>query len=260
MAMAGLHPVVAIYSTFLNRAFDQLLMDVALHELPVTVVLDRAGITGPDGPSHHGMWDLSILGVVPGLRVAAPRDAVTLREELNEAVAVKDGPTVLRFPKASVGGEVAAIERRGGVDVLRRPATHETADVLLVTVGALAELGMAAAERLSDQGVGVTVVDPRWIKPVPAELVALAGEHRLVVTVEDNGRHGGFGWALAAVLRDADVDVPLRDLGLPQEFHGQGTRAEVLVQLGMTAQNVARRVTEWIATRTDATPTPAELP
>jgi 1-deoxy-D-xylulose-5-phosphate synthase len=259
MAMSGLHPVVALYSTFLNRAFDQVLMDVALHRLPVTMVLDRAGITGPDGPSHHGMWDLSILGVVPGLRVAAPRDAVTLREELNEAVAVKDGPTVLRFPKASVGGEVAALERRGGVDVLRRPAGGEAADVLLVTVGALAELGMAAADRLADQGVGVTVVDPRWVKPVPSALVELAAEHRLVVTVEDNGRHGGFGWALAASLRDADVDVPLRDIGLPQAFHGQGTRAEVLVGLGMTAQSVARRITEWIATRTDATPASADM-
>jgi 1-deoxy-D-xylulose-5-phosphate synthase len=259
MAMAGLHPVVAIYSTFLNRAFDQLLMDVALHRLPVTLILDRAGVTGPDGASHHGMWDLSILGAVPGIRVAAPRDAVTLREELNEAVAVKDGPTALRFPKASVGGEVAALERRGLVDVLRRPAPHESADVLLVTVGALAELGMAAADRLSDQGIGVTVVDPRWVAPVPEDLVLLAAAHRLVVTVEDSGRHGGFGWSLAATLRDADVDVPLRDVGLPQEFHPQGTRNEVLVQLGMTAQQVARRVTEWIATRTD-TPAPAELP
>ncbi|MGB3440991.1 MAG: 1-deoxy-D-xylulose-5-phosphate synthase [Actinophytocola sp.] len=259
MAMAGLHPVVAIYSTFLNRAFDQLLMDVALHKLPVTMILDRAGVTGPDGASHHGMWDLSILGVVPGIRVAAPRDAVTLREELNEAVAVKDGPTALRFPKASVGGEVAALERRGTVDVLRRPAVDETTDVLLVTVGALAELGMAAADRLSDQGIGVTVVDPRWVAPVPADLVDLAAGHRLVVTVEDSGRHGGFGWSLAAALRDADVDVPLRDVGLPQEFHPQGTRNEVLVQLGMTAQQVARRVTEWIATRTDA-PATAELP
>jgi 1-deoxy-D-xylulose-5-phosphate synthase len=260
MAMAGLHPVVAIYSTFLNRAFDQLLMDVALHRLPVTLILDRAGITGPDGSSHHGMWDLSILGAVPGIRVAAPRDAVTLREELNEAVAVKDGPTALRFPKASVGGEVAALERRGVVDVLRKPAPHETDDVLLVTVGALAELGMAAADRLADQGIGVTVVDPRWVTPVPSDLVALAATHRLVVTVEDSGRHGGFGWALAAALRDADVDVPLRDVGLPQEFHPQGTRNEVLVRLGMTAQQVARRVTEWIATRTDVAPAPAELP
>jgi 1-deoxy-D-xylulose-5-phosphate synthase len=249
MAMAGLHPVVAIYSTFLNRAFDQLLMDVALHKLPVTLVLDRAGITGPDGASHHGMWDLSILGAVPGIRIAAPRDAISLREELGEAIAVKDGPTVLRFPKASVGGEVAALDRHGVVDILRRPAVHETTDVLLVTVGALAELGMAAADRLSDQGIGVTVVDPRWMAPVPAELVTLAERHRLVVTVEDGGRHGGFGWALAAALRDADVDVPLRDLGIPQEFHGQGTRSEVLVRLGLSAQQVARRVTEWAVDR-----------
>jgi 1-deoxy-D-xylulose-5-phosphate synthase len=246
MAMAGLHPVVAIYSTFLNRAFDQLLMDVALHKLPVTLVLDRAGITGPDGASHHGMWDLSILGAVPGIRIAAPRDAISLREELGEAIAVKDGPTVLRFPKASVGGEVGALERLGPVDVLRR---GESADVLLVTVGAFAELGLAAADRLADQGIGVTVVDPRWVAPVPAELVTLAERHRLVVTVEDGGRHGGFGWALAAALRDAEIDVPLRDLGIPQEFHGQGTRSEVLVRLGLTAQNVARKVTEWAADR-----------
>ncbi|WP_260191344.1 1-deoxy-D-xylulose-5-phosphate synthase [Actinophytocola gossypii] len=249
LAMGGLHPVVAIYSTFLNRAFDQMLMDVALHRLPVTVVLDRAGITGPDGASHHGMWDLSILGAVPGIRIAAPRDAGTLSEELSEAVAVSDGPTVLRFPKASVGADIPALERRGVVDVLRHPAADESADVLLVTVGAFAELGLAAAERLADQGIGVTVVDPRWVLPVPAELVALAAGHRLVVTVEDGGRHGGFGWALAAALRDADVDTPLRDLGVPQEFHGQGTRAEVLVRLGLTAQQVARRVTEWTVDR-----------
>jgi 1-deoxy-D-xylulose-5-phosphate synthase len=245
MAMGGLHPVVAIYSTFLNRAFDQLLMDVALHKLPVTVVLDRAGITGPDGASHHGMWDLSILGTVPGIRIAAPRDAGTLSEELSEAVAVSDGPTVLRFPKASVGADIATLERLGVVDVLRRPSPAEGAHVLLVTVGAFAELGLAAAERLADQGIGVTVVDPRWVTPVPPELVSLAAEHRLVVTVEDCGRHGGFGWSLAAALRDAGVDVPLRDLGIPQEFHAQGTRAEVLVSLGLTAQQVARNVTEW---------------
>ncbi|HET9143500.1 1-deoxy-D-xylulose-5-phosphate synthase [Actinophytocola sp.] len=247
MAMAGLHPVVAIYSTFLNRAFDQVLMDVALHRLPVTFVLDRAGITGPDGASHHGMWDLSILGVVPGIRVAAPRDAGTLAVELREAVAVTDAPTVLRFPKASVGGEVPAIDRNGPVDVLRVPGPGESNDVLLVTVGAFAELGLAAASRLADQGIGVTVVDPRWIFPVPGELAAMAAAHRLVVTVEDSGRHGGFGSALATVLRDAEVTVPLRDLGVPNEFHHQGTRSEVFVRLGLTAQNVARRVTEWVA-------------
>jgi 1-deoxy-D-xylulose-5-phosphate synthase len=249
LAMGGLHPVVAVYATFLNRAFDQLLMDVALHRQPVTVVLDRAGITGPDGASHHGMWDISILGTIPGIRVAAPRDAKSLAELLREATDVDDGPTVLRFPKAAVGPDIPALERKGTVDVLRRPAEGESADILLVAVGVFGELGLAAAERLADQGIGVTVVDPRWITPVPAELVEMAGQHRLVVTVEDGGRHGGFGWALAAAMRDAEVDVPLRDLGVPQEFQEHGTRAEVLADLGLTAQGVARRVTEWAAGR-----------
>ena len=246
LAMGGLHPVVAVYSTFLNRAFDQVLMDVALHRLPVTLVLDRAGITGPDGPSHHGMWDLSLLGMVPGMRVAAPRDAQTLREELREAVEISDGPTALRFSKGGVVESVPAVDRVGGVDVLRG---DERRDVLLVTVGAFARLGLAAADRLADQGIGVTVVDPRWVLPVPEELVSLAESHRLVVTLEDNGRHGGFGSAMAAALRDVDCDVPLRDLGIPQRFLEHGTREEVLAGIGLTAQDVARRVTEWAAGR-----------
>ncbi|ONI79414.1 1-deoxy-D-xylulose-5-phosphate synthase [Actinosynnema sp. ALI-1.44] len=247
LAMGGMHPVVAVYATFLNRAFDQLLMDVALHKQPVTVVLDRAGITGPDGASHHGMWDISILGTIPGIRVCAPRDARTLSELLREATDIDDGPTVLRFPKAAVGAEIPAVDRVGGVDVLRRP--RESEDILLVAVGVFAELGLAAAERLTDHGIGVTVVDPRWVTPVASSLVEMAARHRLVVTIEDGGRHGGFGWALAAAMRDADVDVPLRDLGVPQEFQDHGTRAEVLAELGLTAQDVARRVTEWAAGR-----------
>lgn len=253
LAMGGKHPVVAVYSTFLNRAFDQVLMDVALHRQPVTLVLDRAGITGPDGPSHHGMWDLSLLGMVPGMRVAAPRDAGTLREELREAVAVEDGPTALRFSKGGVIDSVPAVERVGTVDVLRKP--DGDADVLLVAVGAFAMLGLAAADRLADQGIGVTVVDPRWVVPAPAELVALAEQHKLVVTVEDSGRHGGFGSALAALFRDAECDVPLRDLAVPQVFHDHGSREEVLARVGLTAQDVARRVTEWsakLASRTSA--------
>ncbi|MEY7973533.1 1-deoxy-D-xylulose-5-phosphate synthase [Saccharomonospora xinjiangensis] len=255
LAMGGLHPVVAVYSTFLNRAFDQVLMDVALHRLPVTLVLDRAGITGPDGPSHHGMWDLSLLGMVPGMRVAAPRDAQTLREELREAVQVSGGPTALRFSRGSVVESVPAVERVGTVDVLRR---DEGGDVLLVAVGAFAELGLAAADRLADQGIGVTVVDPRWVLPVPEELVSLSESHRLVVTLEDSGRHGGFGSALAAALRDADSDVPLRDLGVPQRFLEHGSRDEVLASIGLTAQDVARRVTEWAAGRLGAAAEDAE--
>ncbi|ASU79498.1 1-deoxy-D-xylulose-5-phosphate synthase [Actinopolyspora erythraea] len=249
MAMGGLHPVFAVYSTFLNRAFDQLLMDVALHRQPVTVTLDRSGITGDDGPSHNGMWDLSVLGVIPGIRVAAPRDAVTLREELREAVAVEDGPTVVRFSKGTVIDEVPALERVGGVDVLRRPGEHENRDVLLSAVGAFGELAVAAAERLSAQGIGVTVVDPRWVFPVPDAVLDMTREHSLVVTLEDCGRHGGFGWSLAAAMRDADVDVPLRDLAVPNRFLDHASRGEVLAELGLTEQDVARRITEWVADR-----------
>lgn len=251
LAMGGMHPVVAIYSTFLNRAFDQLLMDVALHKQAVTFVLDRAGITGPDGASHHGMWDLSLLGMVPGMRVACPRDEPTLREELREAVAVSDGPTALRFSRGKVGAPIEAVRRDGVVDVLREASESDSEDVLLVAVGAFGQLGLDAADKLADQGIGVTVVDPRWVLPVPDELIALARRHRLVVSVEDSGRHGGFGAAFAQALRDADVDVPLRDIGVPQRFHSHASRGEVLTSLGLTAQDVARRVTEWVADRMD---------
>jgi len=249
LAAGGLHPVVALYSTFLNRAFDQLLMDVALHDKGVTLVLDRAGVTGNDGPSHNGMWDLSLLGIVPGMRVAAPRDAATLREELGEAIAVDDGPTAIRFPKGAVIEAVPALRRVGGpagVDVLHEPTADEPS-VLLVCAGAFGELGVAAAQRLEQQGVAVTVVDPRWVLPVAGALVDLARGHRLVVTVTDAGRHGGFGSALAQALRDAECDVPLRDLALPQRFLDHGGRADVLAAAGLTAQDVARRVTEWAA-------------
>jgi 1-deoxy-D-xylulose-5-phosphate synthase len=252
LAMSGLHPVVALYSTFLNRAFDQLLLDVALHGKGVTLVLDRAGVTGNDGPSHNGMWDLSLLGIVPGMRVAAPRDIGTLREELAEVVAVDDGPTAIRFPKGSVIESVPALRRVGGVDVLHESASDEPS-VLLACAGAFGELGVAAARRLEQQGVAVTVVDPRWVLPVPDVLVDFARAHRLVVTVSDCGRHGGFGSALAAVLRDAECDVPLRDLALPQHFLDHGSRADVLHAAGLTAQDVARRVTAWAAALPAAT-------
>lgn len=247
LAMGGKHPVVAVYSTFLNRAFDQLVMDVGLHRAPVTLALDRSGVTGPDGASHNGMWDLSVLGIVPGMQVAAPRDADMLREELAEAVAVDSGPTAVRYPTGTVPDPVPALERVCGVDVLRRPGAGEGDDVLLVGIGAFAELAIGSAERLADQGIGVTVVDPRWIAPVPDVLVRMAATHRLVVTVEDNGRHGGFGWSMAAALRDAEVDTPLRDLGIPQRYLDHGSRSEVLAGVGLTAQDVARRVTGWAA-------------
>jgi 1-deoxy-D-xylulose-5-phosphate synthase len=263
LALGGLHPVVAVYATFLNRAFDQVLLDVAMHRLPVTFVLDRAGITGPDGPSHYGIWDMSVFGVVPGLRIAAPRDAPSLREEFREAVAVQDGPTIVRFPTGTVPTDLPAIRRvggvdgAGGVDVLAESARK---DVLLVAVGAFGQLGVEVAARVAEQGYGVTVVDPRWVRPVPIELVALAREYQLVVTVEDGVRAGGVGDALAQALRDAGVSVPLRDVGVPVGWHPHGARPEILASLGLTAQDVARDVTEWVSGLDVAVSPPAEPP
>jgi 1-deoxy-D-xylulose-5-phosphate synthase len=240
LAFGGMHPVVAVYATFLNRAFDQLLMDVALHRLPVTVVLDRAGVTGDDGPSHNGMWDMSVLQVVPGLRVAAPRDGARLTELLREAVDVTDGPTVVRFPKGPAGDDIEAIERTGGLDVLVRA---EEQDVLLVGVGPMAGMAIEAAKIIAAHGIGVTVVDPRWVRPLDEKLVGLAAEHRLVAVVEDNCRVGGVGDAVARLLRDADVDVPVRTFGIPDAFLDHAKRAEILTEIGLTPQGLARDIT-----------------
>jgi 1-deoxy-D-xylulose-5-phosphate synthase len=244
MAFAGLHPVVAVYATFLNRAVDQVIMDVALHRAGVTFVLDRAGITGEDGASHHGMWDLSLLSVVPGIRVAAPRDAATLRAELRQAVDVDDAPTVVRYPKGALPTNVPAVDRIGDVDVLARRGEE---DVLVVAVGAMAPLALDVADRLTAQGIGVTVVDPRWVLPVDATLVPLAARHRLVAVVEDSGRAGGIGTAVEQRLADAGVHTPVRGFGIPQAFLDHGRRTDVLEQVGLTAQEVSRQVVESVA-------------
>jgi len=240
LAFGGLHPVVALYATFVNRAFDQILMDVALHKAGVTFVLDRAGVTGPDGPSHHGMWDLAILQVVPHIRLAAPRDATRLSEELAEAVLVEDGPTVLRFSKGSVGTEFDALRRTDdGVDVLRE-APHK--DVLIVTVGPMAKIGLQVAERLAAQGIGATVIDPRWVVPVPESVIGFAAEHRIVITIEDGVRVAGIGTRIRQDLRAAGVDTAVTELGLPDEFLDHGSREEILERVGLTPQDIARDV------------------
>ncbi|MFJ2348615.1 1-deoxy-D-xylulose-5-phosphate synthase [Streptomyces antimycoticus] len=237
LATGGLHPVFAVYATFLNRAFDQLLMDIALHRCGVTFVLDRAGVTGTDGPSHNGMWDMSVLQVVPGLRIAAPRDADQLRAQLREAIDVDDAPTVIRFPKESVGQPIAAIDRVGGMDVLRRGE-----DVLLVAAGVMATVALRAAELLAERGIGCTVVDPRWVKPVDPELPGLAARHRLVAVVEDNVRTGGVGAAVAQTLGDAEVDLPVRTFGIPEAFLPHAKRGEVLADIGLTPAEIAGRI------------------
>ncbi|MFF9902116.1 1-deoxy-D-xylulose-5-phosphate synthase [Streptomyces olivaceus] len=248
LATGGLHPVVSVYATFLNRAFDQLLMDVALHRCGVTFVLDRAGVTGVDGASHNGMWDMSVLQVVPGLRIAAPRDADQLRAQLREAVAVDDAPTLLRFPKESAGPAVPAVDRIGGLDVLH---AADRPEVLLVAVGVMAPVCLGAAELLQARGIGCTVVDPRWVKPVDPALAPLAAGHRLVAVVEDNSRAAGVGSAVALALGDAEVDVPVRRFGIPEQFLAHAKRAEVLADIGLTPVDVAGRISASLALAQD---------
>ncbi len=245
LAFAGLHPVFAVYSSFLNRAFDQLLLDVSLHKAGVTFVLDRAGITGDDGPSHHGIWDLALTGMVPTMRVAAPRDAARLRETLREAVAVNDAPTAVRFPKGAVQADIPAFERRDGVDVLYR---GESADVLLISIGSMAAIAVEAASQAYREGVGVTVIDPRWVKPLPASLVTMADRYKSVVVLEDGIKHGGIASSISEQFREAELNVAIHSIGVPLEFIEHSKRSEILEDLGITAQKISRDIVEWNST------------
>ena len=249
LALGGVHPVVAVYSTFLNRAFDQLLMDVALLRLPLTLVLDRAGITGSDGASHNGVWDLSILSIIPGMRVAAPRDGEQLRTLFREALAINDGPTAVRFPKGSLPPVHQAVETYDdGVEVLfRSEAPSDTAvRVALVSVGAFAETALAAAASLDAVGYAVTVVDPRWVVPVAESIVQTASEHDMVVTLEDGVIHGGVGSLLSEALSAVGIDTPLRHLAVPEEFLDHASRSEILHDQKLDAEGVAQRILDWL--------------
>ena len=245
LAFAGMHPVFAVYSSFLNRAFDQLLLDVALHKAGVTFVLDRAGITGDDGPSHHGIWDLAVTGLVPTMRVAAPRDAARLRETLREAVAINDAPTAVRFPKGAVQSDIPAFERRDGVDVLYR---GESADVLLVSIGSMAAIAVEAASQAYREGVGVTVIDPRWVKPLPASLISMADRYKSIVVLEDGIKHGGIASAISEQCREAGLNIAIHSIGVPLEFIEHSKRSEILEDLGITAQKISRDIVEWNST------------
>ena len=247
MAFAGLHPVVALYSTFLNRAFDQLLLDVALHKAGVTFVLDRAGVTGDDGPSHHGIWDLALTGIVPTMHVAAPRDAARLRETLREAVEISNAPSMVRYPKGAVPSDIPAFERRDGIDVLYR---GESADVLLVSIGSMAAIAVEAASMAYREGVGVTVIDPRWVKPLPTSLVTMSQRYKSVVVLEDGIKHGGIASSISEMFREAGLTTPIHSIGVPLEFIEHSKRSEILNDLGITAQNISRSIVEWNSANT----------
>jgi 1-deoxy-D-xylulose-5-phosphate synthase len=246
MAAAGLHPVVALYATFLNRAFDQLLMDVALHKAGVTIVLDRSGITGEDGASHNGMWDLAMLGIVPGLHLAAPRDEPTLRRALREAVAIEDRPSVVRYPKTALGSDVPAVRVVGDVDVLGEP-DESGVDILLVSVGAMAQDVLTAARGVNEAGYRVRVVDALWVTPISPALIELAADAEVVITVEDGIVVNGVGARLAQRLGEAGSSVPTRNFGVPVEFLDHGKVADVKARIGLTPQGIARRTVEFAA-------------
>ena len=242
MAFTGLHPVVAVYSTFLNRAFDQLLLDVALHKAGVTFVLDRSGITGDDGPSHNGIWDLALTGIVPTLCVAAPRDGARLRETLRESLEISDRPSLIRFPKGAVQPDIPAFERRDGIDVLYR---GESADVLLISVGAMAQVAVEAAGQAYREGVGVTVIDPRWVKPLPTSLITMAQRYQSVVVIEDGIKHGGIGSTISEMFREAGLNIPIHSIGVPLQFFEHGKRSQILEEIGISAQTITRSLVEW---------------
>lgn len=242
LAFTGLHPVVALYSTFLNRAFDQLLLDVALHKAGVTIVLDRSGITGDDGPSHHGIWDLALTGIIPTIHVAAPRDGARLRETFREAIDINDAPSVVRFPKGAVVKDIDALERRDGIDVLYQDKNQ---DVLLVSVGALANLALEVAVQVGREGIGVTVIDPRWVKPLPESLVTMARAYQSVVVIENGIRHGGIASTISEVFRDAGLSIPIHSVGVPLEFIEHSKAAEILQDLGINVQDLSRSIVEW---------------
>ena len=253
LAFAGMHPVVAVYATFLNRAFDQVLLDVALHKAGVTFVLDRAGITGDDGPSHNGIWDLALTGIIPTMHVAAPRDCARLREVLAESIQITDAPSMLRYPKGEVVADIPAFERRDGIDVLYR---GESADVLLVSIGAMAAMAVEAASQAYREGVGVTVIDPRWIKPLPQSLVTMATRYKSVVVLEDGIRHGGIASTISEMFRDAGLQVPIHSIGVPLTFLEHAKRGQILSELGITAQQISLSIVEWSASLKDGFLTP----
>jgi 1-deoxy-D-xylulose-5-phosphate synthase len=244
LAYAGMHPVIAIYSTFLNRAFDQLLLDVALHKAGVTFVLDRAGITGDDGPSHHGIWDLALTGIVPNMHVGAPRDGARLKEILRACVAISDAPSMVRFPKGAVPGDIAAIERLKGIDILHKGATQQ---VLIISVGSMAGMAIEVAQLAKSQAIEITVVDPLWVKPIPQSLIQMCAEYGTVVVMEDGIKHAGIASTISEMLRESGSTCSLHSIGVPLEFIEHSKRAEILEDIAITPAAIVQQIAGWIS-------------
>ena len=244
LSYAGMHPVIAIYSTFLNRAFDQLLLDVALHNAGVTFVLDRAGITGDDGPSHHGIWDLALTGIVPHMHVGAPRDGERLKEILRACIAIENAPSMVRFPKGAVPSDIPALERVSGVDILHRGSTKQ---VLVISVGSMASMALDVARLAHEQSVEITVVDPLWVKPISPAVIAMCGEYTTVVVMEDGIKHAGIASTISEALRETGSQRIVHSIGIPLEFIEHSKRNEILEDLEITPTDIVRQISGWIS-------------
>jgi 1-deoxy-D-xylulose-5-phosphate synthase len=244
LAYAGVHPVIAIYSTFLNRAFDQLLLDVALHNAGVTFVLDRAGITGDDGPSHHGIWDLALTGIVPHMHVGAPRDGARLRELLRLCIAIDNAPSMIRFPKGAIPADIPAVERVSGIDFLHRGSAQQ---VLIISVGSMAAMALDVAQLAHKQGIEVTVIDPLWVKPISSNVTALCARYSTVVVMEDGIKHAGIASTISEALREAGSDCFVHSIGVPLEFIEHSKRNEILDDLAITPAAIVQQIAGWIS-------------
>ena len=244
LAYAGMHPVIAIYSTFLNRAFDQLLLDVALHKAGVTFVLDRAGITGDDGPSHHGIWDLALTGIVPNMHVGAPRDGARLKEILRACIGISDAPSMVRFPKGAVPADISALERIDGIDVLHKGATQQ---VLIISIGSMAGMAIEVAQLAKAQSIEITVVDPLWVKPIPQSLIEMCAHYSTVVVMEDGIKHAGIASTISEAVRESANNCSLHSIGVPLEFIEHSKRAEILDDLEITPDAIVQQISGWIS-------------
>ena len=244
LAYAGVHPVIAIYSTFLNRAFDQLLLDVALHNAGVTFVLDRAGITGDDGPSHHGIWDLALTGIVPHMHVGAPRDGARVKELLRQCIAIDNAPSMIRFPKGAIPADIPALERADGIDILHRGDTNQ---VLVISIGSMAAMALEMAQLAHKESIEVTVIDPLWVKPISSNLTALCAKYSTVVVMEDGIKHAGIASTISESLREAGSPCVVHSIGVPLEFIEHSKRNEILEDLKITPAAIVQQIAGWIS-------------
>ena len=245
MAAGGLRPVVAIYSTFMQRAYDQILHDVCLQNLPVVLCLDRAGLVGEDGATHHGAFDLAYLRTIPNMNILAPKDENELRQMIFAAFK-QDKPVAIRYSRgAGLGVKVEYIPQEidwGKAEVIEQA---QSPDVTICAVGTMVKIATEAARLLREQNISVGVVNMRFVKPFDTELIKQSARaSRLLVTCEEGTLNGGFGAAVAELLADEKISTPLLRLGIKDEFIEQGTRAELLDMCGLTAQKISRRILE----------------